>query len=296
LKLFFLFLIISITQFLNASSAYVLGSSNHQIPKVVKTKNSIVWSKQSSAWFASEPTDKINFLKYSLSFILLNDDTINYTAPVYNKDSYRLKKGWNSLNTPKNGVDIVKTFQNLQDVKFVFVYDKLSHAWAGYSPDKNIDFKIKQTRILSLKYIESNIEYFVYTSRGINVDILNSKVNKVCQKFIDSKEFNTLIDSIFSKSYTNSNNDNIGIKTRYFSHHKRGEYSDSRTLLIYPKIKLQNKTKQQKYGAALPKILVSYDVKYEDKEFYIYNYFDKNCYKGVFPSKKTPPFSTLIKL
>lgn len=287
----------SVSMILHASSVYVLGNTHHQIPKNITTKNSIIVKSVGSTYSISHPIDNLKRkLNSQTSFILLNNDSINYTTSLYTKKFFLLKRGWNRLSTPKNGVDIVKTFQTHKDVKFIFVYDRLSHAWAGYSPSKNLQDKIESTRILSLKYIEPNLEFFVLSSKDISVTIISSKINAVCQKFIDSKEFGTLVDTAFKQSYRTSKNDSIGIKTRYFSHQKRGEYSDSRVVLIYPKIDIFNKTKLEKYGPAEPKVFINYDKAYEEKKFYIYDFFHKSCYKGIFPSKRVPPFSTLIKL
>ena len=278
--------------------SYVLGTSNHKIPKDSKNyKYSVIFSYNNSKWSASKPLSKLPSLQKSNKLLLLNNNNIDYKASIYTKDSYHFKKGWNSFSTTKNGLDVLQTFQKAYNVSFIFVYDKISAVWAGFSPNKEILAQMMSTRILYLKYIEPNKKFFLYAKSEGSIKIKSLKINKVCQKVISSSKYKTLRDSGNDSIMSYSNDKSIGVKSRYFSHYKRGIYSDSRIILIYPKLeKTKNRNKKGKYGPIKPKVLINYSKEYENRYFYIYDYYEKSCFKGIFPSIKIPPFATLQKV
>jgi len=210
------------------------------------------------------------------------------SSTLYTSKVYSLKKGWNKLRTPKDGIDTIQTFKDISKVKFVVTYDNISKLWAMYTNDKNY----KRDNLLFLKYLEPNITFFVLANKNVKVDIKSISINEACQKFIDNKLFDTIYDSGISKDIIANNNNTMSIQSRYYPHHKRGLYDDTRVVLIYPKINTKTKATLD-YGPAKPKIKIKYAKEYENKSFYVYDYKLQSCYKGVFPSAKIPPFPIL---
>ncbi len=293
MRLIFFFLILS--TILCASSLYILGDSNNYKDEIIKSKNSILWSFSNSKWNASEPINDLNIKNIKKGFVLVNNSTKDYSTKGYTKTTYELKKGWNYLPSAKDGVDIQKSFKNNKEVEFVYVYDKASQAWAGYSPNEKLMDKIVSTRILYLKYIEPNIGFYAYALKDTRVDIKNTSIAKSCQEKIDAG-YSVITASGIDKEVVYNKEKNIGIKSRYSSHYKRGVYDDTRVLLIYSKTDKKSNTKLLKYGPASPRVMLHYTKEYQEKHFFIYDYLNKGCYEGILPSMKIPPFSSLKKL
>ena len=215
-----------------------------------------------------------------------------HSSTIYTKNTYTLNKGWNQLTASKDGVDVIKTFQNIPEVKFIVTYDFKSKYWAGFTLDQSMLKDIKE--MLLLKYLESGTTFFVLSDKNILLNIESSKVNETCKKYIDSEKYNTLLDSGLTKSSKTNKNKDISINSRYSSHEYRGYYDDTRVLLIYPK---QTNVKKQtdKYGPAEPMVMLNYSSEYENKTFYIYDFLERKCYSGRFPSKKMPPLPVLAE-
>lgn len=291
-----LILFIYLSSMLQAS--YILGTLDHKLPKNSKNyKYSVVFSYNGSKWSASKPLTKLPSLQQNDKFVLINNNNMNYKATNSTKEIYHYKKGWNSFTTTKDGLDILRTFQNATHVSFVFVYDKLSSVWAGFSPKKEILEQLMSTRILYLKDIEPNKQFFLYATAAGSVKIQSLTIDKMCQKILNSQQYIALRDSGNDASTHYSDDKSIGIQSRYFSHFRRGIYSDSRVILLYPKIKeMKNGEVKEKYGPIKPKIVLHYCKAYENRYFYIYDYYEKSCFKGIFPSIKVPPFATLQKV
>jgi len=201
--------------------------------------------------------------------------------------SYQLKEGWNKLLTPQDGVNVVKTFHDTSKIKYVVTYYKTGKLWAIYAQNESFN------DMLFLKYLEPNVTFFVLAKKDSFVEIESNHLNSPCQALVDDvQHYGFLTDSGISREYTLSDDKKISLQSRYYSHHDRGIYNDTRVTLIYPKLKSDRK-RGFKYGPAIPKIAVKFTKAYEGKQFYVYDYKDKKCYKGVFPSLKIPPFPVL---
>lgn len=219
-------------------------------------------------------------------FLHISSNTKNN---LYNLTFYNLKKGWNQLTTPKDGVDTFKTFK--ENISYVVTYDKVSKLWAIYSPFKRIKGKV-----LLLEYLEPNITFFVLATKDIKIDIKSNFIDDKCRNFIDNGKYNYILDSgIDMGEYIDTKN-NITIKSRYFSHHELGFFRETRVMLIYPRLDSFDDGVKLTYGPANPKIVIKYDKNYQNKIFYVYDYKYKKCFKGAFPSKKIPPFPLLEEL
>ena len=120
-------------------------------------------------------------------------------------------------------------------------------------------------------------------------------MSESCMKKAVSPEFAVLTDSGMDEIYTDNKNKTMSVKSRYKTHYKIGIYDDTRVSLIYPKINTNLKN-EFKYGPAKPKIQLLYAKEYEGKKFYIYDYKEKKCFQGLFPSMKIPPFATLKEI
>jgi len=204
-------------------------------------------------------------------------------------NSLTIYKGWNVLKAPKKGIDVKKTFYNLDDVSIVAVYDNISKKWALLSK-----YKIQNDEnILRLKYIEDGVVYFVLSKKKFQLNIKHKDVNLQCKKLIDSKKYNLLQSSAMLGK---TNGDGVDFTSRYISNYERGSYDDTRVLLLYPKLKLSTKDKKYKYGPANPKVAFLFTKDYEGKDFYVYDYKFSKCYYGVFPSMKIPPFPMLREI
>jgi len=213
-----------------------------------------------------------------------------HSLKPHTKNTYTLKQGWNRLVAPKDGVDVIKTFQNIPEVKFIVTYDFKSKYWAGFTLDETVLKDIKE--MLLLKYLESSTVFFVLSEKDIRLNIESSLVNQTCKKIMNQKGYETLLDSGLTSEAELSDNKDISINSRYSSHEYRGYYDDTRTLLIYSKADKKAKL-TQKYGPAEPMTMLQYSSEYENKKFYIYDFLERNCYEGRFPSKRMPPLPVL---
>ena len=92
---------------------------------------------------------------------LLLEEYKRSSSSLHTSKSYSLKKGWNILTTPKDGVDISKTFSDPSIVEYVVTYDEVSTLWAMKTQNKTF---LKET-ILSLEYLEPNITFFVLAKK-----------------------------------------------------------------------------------------------------------------------------------
>jgi len=287
-----------ITLSLSADSCHILGAKNQALSDNIKTENSIIWKYDKNTWSVSPPKKKLNLSSLECSekdYILVNNNTISYTTPPYPKDFYKIKKGWNYLHSHKDGIDVEATFKAKKEIEFVYVYDKLTKAWAGYSSNEKIAQSMDSTRIIKLEDLEPKIGFYVYSKKDTKINIQTKEINLVCKKQMEKTNFSSLLNSGINNAYTFNNDRTIGIKSRYTLHYKRGIYSDSRVLLIYPNIKIKSK-KLLKYGPAKPKTALRYAKEYEGKAFYIYSYKDEKCFMGKFPSKMIPPFGSLKEI
>jgi hypothetical protein len=106
-----------------------------------------------------------------------------------------------------------------------------------------------------------------------------------------------LSHSAFKDSDTKDEKIGMALRTLYQSHYRRGVYSDTRVELFYPKdVKVNKNLKPKVYGAIEPRFRSEYPQEYQEVSFYVADYFEKECYEGVFPSKRIPPFPILKKL
>jgi len=213
----------------------------------------------------------------------------NSKNEIYSFNNYSLKYGWNTLTTPKDGVDVEKTFNN-SAIEYVVVYDNVSKKWAVYSPKNKVD-----KEFLKLIYLEPNITFFVLTNKNVKIEIKSTVVDGKCRDILDKNSYISLLDSGINQDKTISKDGSISIRSRYFSNHEKGIYNDTRVLLIYPKL-VDIKTKRKfRYGPAIPKIALEFAKEYENRMFYVYNFRQKQCYRARFPSIKIPPFPVLEK-
>ncbi|SFV75868.1 hypothetical protein MNB_SM-3-798 [hydrothermal vent metagenome] len=207
----------------------------------------------------------------------------NNTPKKSDASIYQLHKGWNYLVAPYNGVDVITTFDKNKDIEIVALYEKQSKKWALYTA------KHKYPKgVLFLKDIEPNVAFFVFATQKTELRTQPIFVTASCMKPLNTQKYNILIDSGNDKKITLNQKKDIGIKSRYISEYRLGLYSDTRVMLIYPKIQTYSK-KLEKYGPAVPKVALEFTKEYEKKTFYIFDYRTRKCYKGIFPSKNTPP-------
>lgn len=282
----------------NCKSFYLLGSKEQTLKQQISSKNSLVWTQTKSKWTNSELKDALNLNTLECkerAFVLLNNNDISYAVASYEAGSYALKRGWNYLASPKNGLDVVKTFKNSVGVEFVYVYDKKTAVWAGFSPLKYLENKMLETRILQLKKIEPGIGFYVYATRNVKITIQNTPVTNICKILMSDDKYSFLTDSGKDETMKYNSDKTIGVYSRYFSHYRRGVYDETRLTLIYPKLKAQKST-MFRYGPAVPKSMLEYNKAYENTDFYMFDYKEGKCYKGTFPSMKTPPFSSLKEM
>jgi len=284
--------------FHSSTQAYILGSKI-QKPQILNFKNSIVWSYDGKEWSVSKPLNELNVTQKHFDnnhIVLVNNDNFSYREPLHKKNSYTLKKGWNYLATPENGADVVKTFSVHSEVKFVFLYDKRSHIWAGYSADKSLQEKLNSTRMIALKYIEQHLGFYVYSTKAKTIEIQSTQINETCQKALVKKGYKLLLDSGLDDNVVYDLEKTVGVSSRYLAHHKRGIFDDTRVALIYKEEKNISHKKLQKYGIASPKMFIAFPKERGDSYFFVFDYKTKECYLGAFPSEKVPPFSSLKKI
>ena len=202
-----------------------------------------------------------------------------------------IQKGWNLFLSTKNGIDIRKSFQNNLKIKFIITYDDISKLWAIYAPSHIYP----KEKMLFLEYLEPNVKFFILANEDVKVNLKSTPISNSCTKFLNNPNFSSVLDSGISKEYSTQDNI-VSVKSRYFSHYKQGLYSDTRILVIYPKQQGMMSKELYHYGSAIPKISLKFPKSYEEKTFYVFDFKDKKCYKGIFPSKKIPPFPMLKEL
>jgi len=224
---------------------------------------------------------------------LLQKFSSEHSSSLHKKHTYTLSKGWNKLTTPKDGVDVIKTFQNIPSVKLVIVHDNVSNYWAGFTLYQDVLKDIKE--MLLLKYLEPSISFFVLSEKAVMLEIQSAQMNISCQKILHDNSYKILHDSGLTKEKTQSKDKSISINSRYHSHEYRGFYDDTRVTLIYKKIAKTSK-KILKYGPAEPMVMLNYAKEYANQKFFVYDYLEKKCYQGIFPSQKMPPLPVLQEL
>ena len=280
-----------------SSFHYLLGSEKQSLTQTLKTSKSLVWSFSNNVWSISSLQDDLNLSKLPSKdelYVLINNNEISYITSPYKKNYYEIKKGWNYLPSHENGLKIRDTFKS-KDIEFVYTYDKSTQAWAGYSPYIYIQDLINTTRILTLKKIEPAKGFYVYAKKDTKVEIVSVEVNETCKKKMQESRYKFLLNSGQKKIFTNDENEKVAFKSRYMSHYKSGIYDESRLMIIYPKLDKKS-AKVMNYGPAQPKSHIRFVKEHEGKEFFIFDFKDEKCYKGVFPSKLIPPFSSLQEL
>jgi len=224
--------------------------------------------------------------------LLKKFNSTNKTA-IHSSNTYMIKKGWNQFFTPKDGINVVSTFENISTIKFILTYDKVTKLWAGFTLKQSVLKDIKE--MLLLKYLEPDITFFVLSDRDLMIKSKHNSVNSICKKIMNDKRFSFIEDSGVDDKPTYAKDSSIAVMPRYRSEFNRGVYDDTRIILIYPKIKA-DKNANHKYGPADPFILLKYAKEYENKPFYVYDYLQQKCSGGVFPSKKMPPQPLLKEL
>lgn len=261
-----------------------------RVSKGLENLPSIVWHKRGNG-FTLEPSRC-----QKSGYLLLHDNDKKYTKKLYTKNSYTLQRGWNFVHAPKDGVDVAQTFSN-PSVLFVYIYDAKTPAWAGYSANKNYRDMMQNRRILDLKYIEPTLGFYVYANKKITLPIASTHRPKSCQKILESGDYAMLMHSAFNGSQMRDRVRGMSLGTLYQSHYRRGIYSDTRVELFYPKdIKIKKDAKALVYGTIEPRFRAEYAKEYQEQKFYVADYFTKECYEGIFPSKRVPPFPILKKL
>lgn len=297
MKKTFLALLVSIAAFAECTP-YVLGVETQGSEELITTKNSLVFKSSNRKWSVSSLQDKVDLNSLECkeeAYVLVNNAKASYETQAYDRSSYSLKRGWNYLASHKDGVNVVETFKSAIGVEFVYVYDKPTEAWAGYSPQKyNLDMML-DTRILSLKKIEPSKGFFVYSKSSIKVNIVTVPQTGICKTLMSDENYAFLTDSGIDAGTQYNAKKSIGVKSRYLSHYKRGIYDESRITLIYPKLKKVTKI-EFKYGPAVPKSMIEYAKEYEDLNFYMFDHKKEKCYRGTFPSMKNPPFASLKEM
>lgn len=216
-----------------------------------------------------------------------------HTSTLHQKTIYRLTKGWNQLTTPKDGVDVIQTFQDIPEVKLVIIYDDVSHYWAGFTLDQSVLKDIKE--MLLLRYLEPHKTFFILSNKAMMLEIKSATINLTCQHILDTHHYTVLEDSGLTQESAKSQDKRMSVKSRYHSHEYREYYDDSRVVLMYKKI-VKTSKKILKYGPAEPMIMLNYGQEYANKKFFVYDYLEKKCYEGIFPSLKMPPFPVLKEL
>ena len=269
------------------------------LEKGAKTKEnypkSVVWEHSQSGYSVSDPQD---FLLESFEckgkngYVLVNNP--NYSPKQMGQKSFALKKGWNLLEVPKDGIDVIASFDGLEGVEFVYVYDKVTEAWAGYSPKRELMEKILRSRILGLRSIEPDLGFYVYATQDLELTPKAIEISGVCKEKMQERGYSFLQSSGLDKEMRYEEQ-KAGVESRYSSHYKRGIYDDTRVVFIYPKVKEKTQS-LLRFGPAMPKVKLEYAKELEEKKFYIFDYKTQGCYEGLFPSMRIPPYPTLKKL
>lgn len=284
--------------FADCTKYYLLGSQKQNLTQL-PSQEMVIFSRTSQGYEVSKPlTSTQSFgCRESGGYVLLSDSSREYLdEPFYNGSVYTLKKGWNYLSSPKEGLDVIATFAAYEDVEFVYVYDKQTRAWAGYSPHKELMELILSTRVLGLRSIEPGFGFYILAKKALKVPLKSIQLTQECLEKKENSAFSFITASAYDKAMSLSADGSLGFESRYTSHYTRGVYDDTRVMLLYPKLKTGMSPKLLKYGPAVPKARVHYAKEFEEKKFYVFDYKTKNCYEGVFPSKRIPPFPVLRKL
>jgi len=224
---------------------------------------------------------------------LLKKIKISHISNQKHKNIFIFKSGWNQQIAPKGGTDVIQTFKNTPEIKFVVTYDMKSKYWAGFTLDQSVLKDIKE--MLFLRYLEEGVMFFVLSEGDLALKIKQTQINSKCSNLMSNKDYNVLYDTGLTTSEVKSEAYNISIRSRYSSHEYRGYYDDTRVVLIYPKLKVKSKD-MLKYGPAEPMVMLHYAKEYQDKSYLVFDYLQKKCYKGVFPSNKMPPIPVLQEL
>lgn len=194
------------------------------------------------------------------------------------------QKGWNLFVSPKEGIDIVKTFADKNVT--VVTYEPFSKYWAVFPKPKSKDE-------IFLDSIEGGVVFFVLAKDITKIKLQPIAIQKPCSDIFHSKEYETLQDSGRDKGFVKNENGTFLAKSRYYAHHQRGLYQDTRVIVAIPKLKAKPSNHLYKYGPAIPKTYFLFTKEYEGKFFYVFSYHDKKCYKGILPSIRIPPFPLL---
>jgi len=216
-----------------------------------------------------------------LAFALL------HAAP---SSQYHLKKGWNTLCVPTDGIDIVATFLHT-DIETLYHYDAERNLLALYRADA---IGASVPGHLLLETLEPGEEFSLFTATAATIDIVPSGLTGTCLAYANTSDYLQHIEALSGKEAVNASGD-IKLVSRYLPYQKRGFYRDSRVTLIYPKLPYAGDA-TFRYGPANPRILIDYAKAYENRMFYLYDHFQKRCFTGIFPSQKVPPFSDLRPL
>lgn len=277
----------------------LLGKDLDKLSEDTQTKNSIVWEYYDGRWSASKPYEKLKQADLNLSktgYILLAQEPNTKKTPLHSKQTLTLQKGWNHLLSPKDGIDIEKSFAPYgSSIDFVYSYDPLTQAWAAYSADEKIQEQIRSTRILWLKSIEPHKELYIYARKTVALSLEPIAIGSQCMEMMQKDSYHFITSSGLDKDPISNPHSTLFLKSRYIGHYKRGIYDDTRITLIYPKKEIKGEAKLN-YGPAEPKAAIKYAKEYEDETFYMFDYKNKGCYEGVFPSMKKPPIAALKKL
>lgn len=206
---------------------------------------------------------------------------------LYTSSTISYKKGWNLFISPKEGIDIPRSFQNAKGLEIV-TFDPVSKVWAVFPNDK------KKENELYLESIEGGIPFFILAKKDGLVKLFPIKIINPCRNIFKNSYYETIEASGFNEGFVTNSNETFYAKSRYLTQHEKGTYKDTRILIAIPKIHDAKAAKHlYKYGPAVPKSYFLFTKEYEGKFFYLFNYHDKKCYKGIFPSERIPPFPFL---
>ncbi len=211
-------------------------------------------------------------------------------AKYYNGSHYQLKQGLNLLYAPNEGISVEKTFDNTS-IRLVQAYYKHAKLQATYSPSG-----LHKKGTLYLRYIEAQTPFAVVSKEALKIEIYSYRIEGICKKMQEDANYSYVIDSGKEKRFSISKDGSIALQSRYYSHHDRGIYNDTRVAILFPHLDNVSAKRVFTYGPVEPKVVIKYTKEYEGKRFYMYDFKDKKCYLGVFPSQKMPPFAILKQL
>ena len=295
-KLLGIFLLSSLSLFAQCDAKFSFLGFDKPVSNFLDQNNtdkSVLWHQDNNgSWSLSSELDCTKS-----GYILLSAPNDPLPSTPYKDEIYTLKKGWNTLTSHKDGVDILKTFgTHTKSIAFVYTYEPRSELWAGYSPQKELMQQILSTRLLGLKSVEPLQNLYVYALQEAQIKIESIRPNETCQKLLaDTQKYAFLVDSGLDAKEVSNKENTMSLRSRYGAHFMRGIYDDTRVMLIYPKIKIQSK-KRMNYGPVVPKVALGFAKEYEGMDFYMFDYKDQECYQGVFPSIQRPPVPALKKL